>query len=83
VMQSKQSGTESRAAGQWKTGRVKWFNNSRQYGFIDVDDQSDDVFVHLSVVKASGYQTLKEGERVTFDVERTDKGLQANHVKKI
>ncbi|GAB4346853.1 MAG: cold-shock protein [Gammaproteobacteria bacterium] len=62
------------------TGTVKWFNESKGFGFISPTDGSDDVFVHFSAIQASGFKTLAEGQQVTYDVERGPKGLQASNV---
>ncbi len=61
-------------------GTVKWFNDSKGYGFIEQEDGGQDVFVHQSAIKAEGFRTLKEGERVTFDIEQGEKGLRAVNV---
>lgn len=62
------------------TGTVKWFNESKGYGFISPADGSDDVFVHFSAIQGSGFKTLAEGQSVSFDVEQGPKGLQAANV---
>jgi CspA family cold shock protein len=62
------------------TGTVKWFNNSKGYGFITPTDGGDDVFVHHTAIQATGYKTLTEGQKVTFDVERGAKGPSATNV---
>ena len=62
------------------TGTVKWFNDSKGYGFIAPSDGADDVFVHFSAINASGFRTLSEGQTVQFEVERGPKGLQARNV---
>jgi CspA family cold shock protein len=62
------------------TGTVKWFNDSKGFGFITQDDGGDDVFVHFSVIQGNGFRTLAEGQRVTFDVQQGAKGLQASNV---
>lgn len=62
------------------TGSVKWFQNSKGYGFISRDDGEKDVFVHYSAIKADGYKELKEGDRVTFDIVQGQKGPQAANV---
>lgn len=50
-------------------GTVKWFNNDKGYGFIEVDEGGNDVFVHFSSIMIDGFKTLKEGQKVTFDIE--------------
>jgi len=60
-------------------GKVKWFNDSRGYGFI-ARPSGEDVFVHFSSIRSEGFRTLAEGEEVEFDVESTDRGLQATNV---
>ena len=62
------------------TGIVKWFNNAKGYGFVTPDDGEQDVFVHFSAIEMEGYRTLKEGQRVEFDVSNGPKGLQANKI---
>ena len=63
------------------TGVVRWFNDNKGFGFITQDDGGDDVFVHHTAVAMSGFKTLKEGQRVSFQVTRGQKGLQAIEVK--
>ena len=60
-------------------GKVKWFNNDKGYGFIEVNEL-DDIFVHYSAINKGGYKTLKEGEMVDFKLIETNKGLQAVEV---
>lgn len=62
------------------TGTVKWFNESKGFGFITPDDGSKDVFVHFSAIVGDGYKSLKEGQAVTFGVEDGPKGPQAKEV---
>jgi CspA family cold shock protein len=63
-------------------GTVKWFNGAKGYGFI-TREGGEDVFVHFKAISGDGYKTLKEGDKVEFDVERGPKGLQAANVSKI
>ncbi len=64
------------------TGKVKWFNNSKGYGFIQQEDGTD-IFVHFSAIQGDGYKTLDEGQSVSFEVTQGPKGLQAANVQKI
>jgi CspA family cold shock protein len=63
------------------TGTVKWFNESKGFGFITPSDGSADVFVHFSAIVGEGFRTLAEGQSVTYEVEKGPKGLQATQVK--
>ena len=63
-------------------GIIKFFNESKGYGFIE-SDQRDNIFVHYSAIKQEGYKTLKEGEEVWFDVRQGQRGLEAVNVHKI
>ncbi len=62
-----------------RVGKVKWFNETKGYGFIEQDGDKD-VFVHYTAIRMEGYRTLKEGQPVEFDVLETPKGLQAAEV---
>ncbi len=63
------------------TGTVKWFNESKGFGFISPEDGSSDVFVHFSAISGSGFRTLAEGQKVSYDVESGPKGPQAANVQ--
>lgn len=61
------------------TGTVKWFNNSKGFGFI-ARESGDDVFVHFRAIRGDGYKSLQEGQSVEFELHNSDKGLQAQDV---
>ncbi len=65
------------------TGTVKWFNESKGYGFISPQDGSKDVFVHHSAIMGTGFKVLAEGQQVTFDVEQGPKGPAAANVQSV
>jgi CspA family cold shock protein len=61
-------------------GTVKWFNDTKGYGFISPDEGGDDVFVHHSAIEGQGFKTLKEGAKVEYEITQGQKGPQAAHV---
>lgn len=63
-----------------RVGIVKWFNDAKGYGFI-ISENNEDIFVHYSSINMGGFKTLKEGQKVTFEIINTFKGKQAQHVK--
>ena len=63
-------------------GKVKWFNDTKGFGFIRMDGEDKDVFVHYSAVSGQGFRTLAEGEDVQFDLIESPKGLKAENVEK-
>ncbi len=65
------------------TGIVKWFNDSKGFGFITPDDGGDDLFAHFSAIVDSGYKSLKENDRVSFDVTDGPKGKQSTNIQKV
>jgi len=73
---------EIKAGEESMNGTVKWFNDSKGYGFISQED-GDDVFVHHSSIAGEGFKSLKEGDNVTFEIEQGDKGPSAINVQKV
>lgn len=63
------------------TGTVKWFNDSKGFGFITPDGGGEDLFAHFSAIKSNGFKTLAEGQRVSFDVTTGPKGKQASNIQ--
>lgn len=66
-----------------KKGTVKWFDDKKGYGFITVEDEGGDCFVHYSAIKGSGFRSLSQGDRVEFDVVQGEKGPAAANVVKV
>ena len=62
-------------------GTVKWFNDSKGFGFITPDDGSEDLFAHFSAINMNGFKTLKEGDKVSFEVVQGPKGKQASNIQ--
>jgi len=62
------------------TGTVKWFNDAKGYGFITPDDGGEDLFAHFSAIQMNGFKTLKEGQKVQFEVVQGPKGKQASNI---
>jgi len=63
------------------TGTVKWFNDSKGFGFIAQDQGGEDLFAHFSAIQSNGFKTLTEGQRVTFDITQGQKGQQASNIR--
>jgi CspA family cold shock protein len=63
------------------TGTVKWFNDAKGFGFIKPDDGGEDLFAHFTAIKGQGFRTLKEGQKVSFEVTSGPKGKQASNIQ--
>ena len=63
------------------TGTVKWFNDAKGFGFVAPDDGSADLFAHFSAINMNGFKTLKEGQKITFEVTQGAKGRQASNIR--
>ena len=74
---------KKRNAKSMPTGKVKWFNDQKGYGFITPDDGSKDLFVHHTAILGEGFKSLAENQAVEFDVQESDKGPRAANVKKL
>jgi len=70
-----------RQAGSVSTGTVKWFNDAKGYGFITPEGGGQDLFAHYKEIQGSGFRSLKEGQRVEFEVREGPKGLQASQIR--
>jgi len=64
-------------------GTVKWFNDEKGFGFITPDDGGDDLFVHFKAIQGSGFRSLKEGQKVTYEAVKGQKGMQAENVQPV
>jgi cold shock protein len=73
----------NQAAGNRVRGTVKWFNDTKGYGFITPESGTKDVFVHQSAIMSAGFRSLAEGERVEFSIEQGPKGPSAANVQKL
>ena len=65
------------------TGKVKWFNDQKGFGFISSDNGAKDIFVHHSVIEGEGFRTLQDGESVEYEAEDGPKGMKATRVKRM
>ena len=80
--QAEEDGASKEGVSNMSTGKVKWFNESKGYGFIEPDGGGRDVFVHYSAIQGEGYKTLSEGQMVEFEITQGEKGPQAANVMK-
>ena len=77
------SGTWITGVFDMASGIVKWFNDAKGFGFITPDEGGEDLFAHFSAIEMDGFKTLKEGQKVTFEVVTGPKGKQAAHIKPV
>lgn len=63
------------------TGTVKWFNDAKGFGFVTPDDGSEDVFAHFSAIRMDGFKSLKEGQKISFEIIQGAKGKQASNIE--
>jgi CspA family cold shock protein len=73
--------TRVRGEVRMSTGTVKWFNDAKGYGFITPDEGGEDLFAHFSAIQMNGFKTLKEGQKVTFEIVQGPKGKQASNIQ--
>jgi len=74
------TGKRGEEDGCMATGTVKWFNDAKGYGFITPDDGGEDLFAHFSAIQIGGFKTLKEGQKVVFEIVQGPKGKQASNI---
>jgi CspA family cold shock protein len=72
---------QGRVGTDMPTGTVKWFNDAKGFGFITPDDGGEDLFAHFSAIQMQGFKTLKEGQKVSFEVTQGPKGKQASNIQ--
>lgn len=77
------SSGKNRKSNKMATGTVKWFNDSKGFGFLTQDNGQADVFCHHTAIQSEGFRSLAEGQRVEFDVTKGPKGLQASNVRAV
>lgn len=75
-----ETGSQASGDGRKSTGVVKWFNDAKGFGFITPDDGGEDLFAHFSSIQMNGFKTLKEGQKVSFEIIQGPKGKQALNI---